>query len=160
MTERYIHPSSGETHPCRRKTNRHASTLHALLKSFGGQDDYGKRHDDRYGFLARRHESHWLYLALAILVLCTTDAILTLNILLHGGYEVNSVMAVLIAKDVQLFAIAKIALTGIAVIVLVANNKYHFSRSLNIGHILKAVLAGYALLITYEVFLLRHLLLL
>ena len=159
MTERNVDTPSGEAaRPCRRKHVRHKSTLRAVLNSFVGQDDYGKRHDDPYGFWARRHQSRWLYVALAILVLCAADAILTLNILLHGGYEVNSVMAVLIETDIQLFAIAKIALTGAAVVVLVANHKYHFFRGLNIGHILKAVLVGYLLLIVYEVFLLRHLL--
>ena len=38
----------------------------------------------------------------------TLNAILTLNILTHGGYEVNSVMAILIATEIRLCAIAKI----------------------------------------------------
>lgn len=128
-----------------------ASLRHSLHKP------YGRRAQDRWSVLLRWRRSRWLYLALTILLLCTLDALLTLLILSHGGFETNPLMAALLNNDVVLFAWLKFALTGASLIVLVANARQRLlSARWQTGHLLFLFLSGYLLLIVYELALLAR----
>lgn len=113
-----------------------------------------RRHTRRFGDMALPvldwHESHLLAVALAILLLCCADAFLTLNLLVSGASELNPLMARLIAIDVTLFAIAKTALTGGGILVLVLLSRLRLFGRMRVVTALYAVLVLYLALVLYE----------
>lgn len=96
------------------------------------------------------HESHLLAVALAILLLCFADAFLTLNLLLAGASELNPIMAKLISIDVTLFTAAKMALTGVGILVLVLLSRFRLFGRIRVAQGLYAILVIYLLLVFYE----------
>jgi len=129
-----------------------------MLAAFTSHSHYGRRREDRLGFLVQWHDSRFLYLALGVLILSAMDAVLTLNILSLGGVEVNPVMDYLIHTDIQLFVGVKMALTGAALVVLVAQAQFRFLNRWRVEWLLRALLPAYLCLITYEVALITRLL--
>ncbi len=117
----------------------------------------GRRRDDHERFILRDwHAWHLLPIAIAILLLCAGDAVLTLRLLSVGAVEANPLMARVIGRDACVFAAAKMAMTGIGVVLLVAASRYRVYRALRAEAALYALLAGYAALIGYEFWLLHH----
>ncbi len=117
----------------------------------------GRRRDDRERFsLVDWHAWHLLPIAIAILLLCAGDAVLTLRLLAGGAVEANPLMARALGRDATVFAAAKMAMTGIGVVLLVAASRYRFYRILRVEMALYALLAGYAALIGYEIWLLQR----
>lgn len=102
-----------------------------------------------------RYEPHLFYVAVATLLLCCTDAFFTLTLLQQGAEEINPFMAWLLEMDVQLFLVTKFALTAVGLVFLVAHKNFLlFNRHLRVPHVLYAFLAGYMLLVKYELTLL------
>ena len=144
---------------CRRRPRSTQEQLRQLmLAAFTSHSHYGRRREDRLGFLVQWHESRFLYLTLGVLILSALDAVLTLNILSLGGVEVNPVMDYLIHTDIQLFVGVKMALTGAALVVLVAQAQFRFLNRWRVEWLLRALLPAYLCLITYEVALITRLL--
>ena len=143
----------------RRAAERRRRRFWSLL--YGGlhpRRRVARRGDDAAGYQALDwHEPRLLAVAIAILLLCAGDALLTLALLSAGALEINPVMALVVGRDARLFAAGKIALTGIGVLMLVPVARYRFMRAFRAELALYAVLAGYAALIGYEFWLLRHL---
>lgn len=138
----------------RQEGNRRTPTLASVLfTSLRGRRRYARRRSDQLGYYIDRYEPRFLYLALGILLLSGTDAILTLNLLQQGAVEVNVLMAWLITTDVQLFANTKMAVTGIGLILLVAHIRFRLCW-VKVSHILYLILSLYMLLIVYELALL------
>lgn len=108
----------------------------------------GAAYVDQYG---------WLVVAcvLAIVLLSTTDAFLTINILSGGGTELNYFMAALIEESVQKFVLVKLALTSLAAIMLTIHHEVRLCVGLRCRHLLYMFLMGYASLIGYELLLLQ-----
>lgn len=97
----------------------------------------------------------WLGVGILILLLCCSDAVLTLTLIAHGAYEVNPLMAPLLEGTGQGFAMVKFGLTSVGIIFLTILARLRiFGRS--VGYILYVVLAGYVVLVGYELFLLRN----
>ena len=97
----------------------------------------------------------WLGVSILILLLCCFDAVLTLTLLNHGAYEVNPFMAPLVEGTGQGFVVVKVGLTAIGVILLSVLARLRiFGRS--VGYALYVILVGYAVLVGYELFLLRN----
>jgi Domain of unknown function (DUF5658) len=101
------------------------------------------------------HEPRWLAVAMVILLLSVTDAVLTLALLQRGAFEANPLMAVFLTQDPDLFVAFKIGLTAGGVVLLTLVAKVRAFGRLPVSAILYTVLAGYAALIAYEVWLLR-----
>ena len=97
----------------------------------------------------------WLGVGVLILLLCCFDAILTLTLINHGAYEVNPLMAHFLEGTARGFALVKLGLTamGVVFLTLLARLRF-FGRS--VGYLLYLVLAGYVVLVGYELFLLRN----
>ncbi|MFK7887235.1 MAG: DUF5658 family protein [Gammaproteobacteria bacterium] len=93
--------------------------------------------------------------ALAVVVMSAMDAAFTLRLLSAGAVELNSVMAILIEQDIRRFIVFKLALTSLAVLLLVIHHNARLGSWLRVRHIHYAAIAGYALLIGYELTLLR-----
>ncbi len=95
----------------------------------------------------------WLAIATLILALCASDAALTVVLIDRGAYELNPVLAPLIGSA-PLFVAVKVGLTGISVVLLTLLSRIRAFGRMPVGLLLYAVLAGYGVLIGYELHLL------
>lgn len=114
-----------------------------------------RRVEDRVNTYVDWYEPRLFYVSVAILLLCCMDAFFTLTLLQRGASELNPFMAWLLEIDVQLFLVIKLALTASGLIFLVAHKNFLlFNQRFKVPHLLYAFLAGYALLVKYELVLL------
>ncbi|MFK8016026.1 MAG: DUF5658 family protein [Gammaproteobacteria bacterium] len=93
--------------------------------------------------------------ALAVIIMSAMDAAFTLRLLQAGAVELNSLMAILIEDDVRKFVAFKLALTSLAVLLLVIHHDVRLGPWLRVRHIQYTTLAAYVVLICYELALLR-----
>ena len=100
------------------------------------------------------YAGHLMLCTIAILFLSALDAFLTLNILANGGEELNWFMAVLIENGIEKFVGFKLALTALALILLVIHHNVQLTRRIRVRHIKYLILCGYSVLIGYELHLL------
>jgi Domain of unknown function (DUF5658) len=101
------------------------------------------------------YSSHLLAVSIGILVLCATDAFLTVTLLVNGADEMNPVMAMLLYRSVALFTALKMGMTGAGTLLMVFLSRYRFMRVIPVQMVLYAVLLGYATLIGYEIWMIR-----
>lgn len=96
------------------------------------------------------HEPHLLFLAVMILLLSVADAFLTLTLLTQGAHEANPILAWLLDAHPGLFAIVKMSLTGMGVLVLVAVARAKVFRIIRVVTIMHVFVVAYAVLVYYE----------
>ena len=93
----------------------------------------------------------WPFLAsIVIIVLSFSDALLTMILLNNGAIEMNVLMDWLIKKDVRTFAITKMFVTGLAIIVLVMHFNFTVYRIIAVRYLMYALVPVYVLLIAHE----------
>ena len=92
----------------------------------------------------------------AILLLCAADGTLTVMLLANGAVEVNPFMARFVPHSLGWFAAVKLSLTAGGVAVLVACSRMRLFRALSGEVLLGIILAGYAILVAYELRLLER----
>jgi Domain of unknown function (DUF5658) len=114
----------------------------------------GRRAADHEQPLVDWHSPGLLASSLLVLLLSVADAFLTLELMSAGAVEANPLMAPFVAGDPERFAIAKLAMTGIGLLVLVAIARFKVFRFVRVGVLVHAVLLGYVALIGYELMLL------
>lgn len=137
----------------RRSVNRRTGFWGALLYgNFRPRRRSSRREVDAHWYLFDWHEPRVLYLALAVFLLSCTDALFTLNLINAGAAEANAVMARMLEVGMNQFVSVKIGMTGFSLIVLVIAARRNFIGPFNVEHLLQAFLAGYVLLIGYEVY--------
>ncbi len=102
-----------------------------------------------------RYANYLLFCVASILLLSAMDAFFTLNILAHGGEELNWFMDVLIKDSVAKFVGVKLALTSFALILLVIHHDSLLIAKLRLRHLILLILAAYIVLICYELYLLQ-----
>jgi uncharacterized membrane protein YczE len=140
----------------RARTERRRSVLRALWRgNFARRRVAPRRGTERHAVVTDWFHPQWLALALGILLLSFGDAILTLTLISHGATEVNPLMEPLVKGSGHSFAYWKIGLTamGVTVLTLLARLRV-WGRG--VGTFLYVVLAGYIVLVSYELFLLRN----
>ena len=94
---------------------------------------------------------HWPFAAtLIIILLCFADAFLTIVLLSKGAVELNVLMDWLIQKDVHTFAVVKMTMTGLALIVLVMHFNFRIYRFIAVRYLIYALVPMYSLLIYHE----------
>jgi hypothetical protein len=96
------------------------------------------------------HQSHLLYITLAILFLCFADAHNTLQLLLKGAMETNLFMDTLIRKSATLFIAVKLGLTAVCMIVLVSYHHFTLLNRIRIRYVIYSIFGMYLGLIGYE----------
>ncbi len=101
------------------------------------------------------YAGHLMLCTIAILFLSALDAFLTLNILANGGEELNWFMAVLIEDSVERFVGFKLALTAMALMMLVIHHDVQLMGRIRVRHIKYMILCSYSVLIGYEFYLLE-----
>jgi hypothetical protein len=116
----------------------------------------GRRVADHHRPIVDWHGPGLLASSILVLVLCVTDAFLTLWLMTNGAIEANPLMASLLAGDVQHFAIAKLALTGGGILTLVALANFRVFRLIRVGALVHTILLAYAVLVSYELALVAH----
>ncbi|MDX1698246.1 MAG: DUF5658 family protein, partial [Thiohalobacterales bacterium] len=105
--------------------------------------DHVDAYTDWYGHLP-------LITAVTIIALCFADAFMTTVLIANGAVEMNILMDWLIQRDIHLFAIVKMTITGIALVVLVMHYNFRIYRYIAVRYVLHALVPVYALLFYYE----------
>lgn len=121
--------------------------------SFHPRRRMGRREGDLEDFFLDWHEPRVLYLSLAIVLMCCADALFTLNLMATGAEEINYLMNMLIAENVQKFLALKIGITCLSVVVLGVASRRRFLGLISIFRVLQLFCAGYAALIVWELWL-------
>jgi Domain of unknown function (DUF5658) len=100
------------------------------------------------------HHPWWFAIATLTLLFCAVDAVLTIMLVSRGAYELNPLLAPLIGGSGAVFVLVKFGLTGIGVVLLTLLSRVKVFGRLPVALFLYGVLAGYGVLIAYELSLL------
>jgi hypothetical protein len=141
----------------RRRAERRSHVLRALVYgSFHPRRRGARRADERGVSAIDWHHPQWLAVAILIVLLSCSDALLTLMLMAGGvAEEANPLMARLMGQSGLVFAIVKIGLTASGVLLLTQLARLRAFGRIPVGTFLYLVLAIYAVLVIYEVRLLN-----
>jgi hypothetical protein len=140
----------------RARIERRRSIVRALWHgNFARRRLAPRRSSERHAVVTDWFHPQWLAVGLAILLLSVTDAILTLTLISHGAIEVNPLMRPLVGGSGHAFGYWKVGLTAMGVMLLIVLARLRIWGR-GVGTILYMVLAAYAVLVSYELFLLRN----
>jgi hypothetical protein len=135
---------------------RRLSILGALWESSFARRRLGPRRDtDRHPVMTDWFQPQWLATAIIILILSSVDAVLTLALISRGAIEINPLLEPLVRGSGQGFALWKFGLTSMGVVVLTMVARLRVFGGVVVGSLLYVVLAGYLVLVVYELLLLR-----
>jgi hypothetical protein len=115
----------------------------------------GRRTDDGRFQPTDWHGAHLWAVSVGILILSVVDAFLTVTLMSGGAIEVNPIMAAVMGHDIGAFAILKIAMTGVCVMLMVFLARYRFMRVVRVEVLLYGVLLTYLFLVGHEMGMLR-----
>jgi len=115
----------------------------------------GRRTDDGRFQATDWHGAHLWAVSVGILILSVVDAFLTVTLMSGGAIEANPVMAAVMGHDIGTFAILKIAMTGVCVMLMVFLARYRFMRVVRVEVLLYGVLLTYIFLVGHEMGMLR-----
>jgi hypothetical protein len=128
-------------------------TLRTILRSiFTPRRRSGRRVTDR-DLPIDLHEPYLLLLSIVMLLLSVADAFLTVTLMTDGAQETNPLLAFVLNEHPRLFAVVKIALTGLGVVVLVAVARTRIFRIVRAAAFLQGLVAAYFALVAYETWL-------
>lgn len=116
----------------------------------------GRRTTDRNYAIVDWHSPRVFALVMLILGLSTLDGVLTLLLIAQGANEVNPLMALFVPHSLGWFAFIKLGLTSFGAAVLVACARMKLFRLFPGELLLYLVVAGYLVLVGYELFLLEN----
>ena len=126
------------------------SLTHSRRRDSRREDDHIDSYTDWYG--------HWPFAAtLIIILLCFADAFLTIVLLSKGAVELNTLMDWFIQKDTHMFAVVKMSMTGVALIVLVMHFNFRIYKYIAVRYLIYALVPLYSLLIFHELTMLANL---
>ena len=141
----------GDTPPERRGPDRRKRVLRSLIYGSFNPRRHGARRDGEHNLTSVDwHHPQWLAIATLILVLSCCDAFLTLMLIAQGAYELNPFMAPLVGGSAVGFALVKVGLTAVGVVLLTLLARLRTFGRIPVGVILYSVLALYGTLIFYE----------
>jgi len=147
-------PPGGER---RRMPDRRKRTFHALfVGSLHPRRRSPRRAWDRAIVTTDWYRPQWLAAATLILLLSMVDALLTLTLLQRGALEANPIMAAFLNADPVGFVPGKIALTAVGVVLLTVTSRVRAFGRLQVSVLLYLVLASYAALVAYELWLIGY----
>jgi hypothetical protein len=124
------------------------ATLHGAL--FKSRRRSSRREEDHINNYLDWHGYKTLIATLLITLMCFADAFLTTVLLDKGAVEVNILMDWLIQKDLHIFTIVKMAVTGIALLVLVMHSNFKIYKYITVRYVIYALIPIYTLLILHE----------
>ncbi|MBT8117218.1 MAG: hypothetical protein KJO66_05255 [Gammaproteobacteria bacterium] len=124
------------------------STIHGTL--FRNRRRVSRRDGDHLDSYVDWYGHLPLAATVSIILLCFADAFLTTVLISAGAVELNVLMDWLIQRNIQLFAVVKMAVTGVALVVLVMHFNFRIYRFIAVRYILYALVPVYSLLIYHE----------
>ena len=101
------------------------------------------------------HEPELMFLSVLILALSVADAFLTVTLMTDGAQEANPLLAFVLNEHPRLFAVVKISLTGLGVVVLVALARARLFRLVRAASFFRGLVVAYFSLVAYEAWLIR-----
>jgi hypothetical protein len=139
------------------RTERRRSVFRSLWRgNFERRRVAPRRSTERHVVVTDWFHPQWLAVGIGVLLLSLADAILTLTLISHGASEINPFMEPLVHGSGHGFAYWKMGITGLGVGILILLARLRV-RGQAVGNVLYAVLAGYIVLVAYELSLLRNL---
>jgi hypothetical protein len=142
----------------RRRQDRRRFTLRSLFGAlFTLRRRRPRRKGDQLNAYIDWYEPWPLMASVVIILLSSLDAFLTLILLNHGAVELNILMDWLIRMDIRTFAAVKLAVTGLALIILVLHFNFRLYKVLPVRYLIYALMPIYAFLIAHEISLLGEL---
>ena len=111
--------------------------------------DHLDNYIDWYGHLP-------LIATVTIILLCFADAFLTTVLISKGAIELNIFMDWLIQRDIHMFAIVKMAVTGTALIILVMHFNFRIYKFIAVRYVLYTLVPIYSALIYHELVMLTN----
>jgi len=134
-----------------RRAERRHTTLQTLFGAlFYQRRRMSRRTGDHFNSYVDWY-GHWpLAATFTIILLCFTDAFLTIVLLSKGAVELNVLMDWLIQHDVQTFAVVKMSMTGTALVILVLHLNFTIYRFIAVRYLMYALVPLYSLLIAHE----------
>ena len=152
-------PTPGGTPPLRDRrvstSDRRALTLRTLFTSGLSPRRRGGRRAGDEEVPVDFHEPRLLVPVVAMLLLSIADAFFTVTLMAAGAEESNPLLALVLNEHPRLFAVVKMALTGIGAVVLVALARARFFKLVRGSLFLYGLVAAYAVLVAYEAWLFR-----
>lgn len=143
----------------RSRTERRKRTLAAYWRGARNpRRRSGRRANDRFYPIIDWHSSRVFALIMLILTLCVADGVLTVILISQGAIEANPIMALFVPHELGWFAAVKLTLTAVGMIVLAAVSRMRVFRGIPGEAFLYPVLAGYIVLILYELRMYEHML--
>jgi Domain of unknown function (DUF5658) len=141
----------------RERYDRRRMTLRTFIQGGLTPRRRGSRRAGDQACFVDWHEPHLLFLALTILLLNVIDAFLTVTLISVGAQEANPVMAFVLDDFPRLFAVVKMSLTGIGLVVLVAVARAQLFNLIRVSTVMHWFVIAYGVLIVYEWWLLQSL---
>ena len=112
--------------------------------------------EHRRPYFVDRFPPSLLLLVLLLLAASILDAVLTLRLLQAGSQEINPLMNLVLGHGVEPFVLIKYVLTVAGLpLLLIFRNFYLFGTRMRVGHLIPTVVALYAVLIGYQLVLMR-----
>ena len=122
----------------------YGALFHQRRRNSRRDNDHLNNYTDWYG--------HWPFAATFIVILlCFVDAFLTTVLMSHGAIELNILMDWLIQRDITAFAIVKMSVTGVALLILVMHFNFQVYRFIAVRYLIYALVPVYVLLIAHEI---------
>jgi Domain of unknown function (DUF5658) len=135
----------------RRRAERRTHGLRALMYgSLRPRRRGPRRAGERALTAVDWHHPQWLAIGMLIVMCSCADALLTLVLIERGAYEVNPVMAPLVGGSALAFALVKVGLTALGVVLLTQLARLRAFGSVPVGVFLYTVLGLYAVVLLYE----------
>jgi len=140
------------------KDRRTKSSYNIRSLLFGGKRETIRRQEDtRRIFYVDQFSPRLFFTITTIVFLCALDALLTLNLLHRGAYEVNPVMAFFLEFGPLTFFISKYLLTIIPVIVLLMFRNINLRMiKISTRSVLNIMAIFYILVIAWELYLISN----
>jgi hypothetical protein len=139
------------------RTERRRSVFRSLWRgNFERRRVAPRRSNERHVVVTDWFHPQWLAVGVGVLLLSLSDALLTLTLISHGASEINPFMEPLVHGSGHGFAYWKMGITGMGVAILILLARLRV-RGQAVGNVLYAILAGYIVLVAYELSLLRNL---
>jgi hypothetical protein len=135
----------------RAEVDRRGFSWRTVLYGFARSRRHATRRDGEPDPVFTDWHHPWLFfLATGIMLMSSLDAFFTLQLLEHGAYEANPVMAAVMGHSTASFAASKMLLTGFGTLALVFLAKSMFFNRVRTGIFLTGFFSLYAALICYE----------
>ncbi|HET6629617.1 MAG TPA: DUF5658 family protein, partial [Woeseiaceae bacterium] len=113
-----------------------------------------RRTSERDSVFIDWHHPWLFFLGTGIMLLSTVDAFLTLQLLSKGAIEINPIMDLMLDHSHIAFAVTKMLLTGLGILVLVFLARLRLFNFMRTGLLLTLFFSFYACLVCYQAILL------